>query len=84
MTTPKTDIETRLLNRQSMAKYLSVSTDTLDGMRKRGCPTVPVPGSQKLLFDPDDVIAWMRDYDTAQKTRYDSSSNEKANRIFGN
>lgn len=59
---PEVQIRARLLDRAHMAACIAVSEDSLDRMRKLGCPCVPVPGSSKVVFDPDDVIEWMKSH----------------------
>ena len=54
-------IAPRLLDRRGMALCLSISEDTLDSLRKRGLPEINVPGTSKVLFDPDDVIPWLKE-----------------------
>lgn len=49
-----------LLDRESMARALSISSDTLDRMRKCGCPSITIPGTKKIVFDPGDVVAWLK------------------------
>ena len=44
-----------------MAAVLSISVDTLDRLRKLGCPHIPVPDTKKVLFDPDDLVRWMKE-----------------------
>ena len=52
-----------------MAVCLSISEDTLDSLRKRGCPSVLVVGTSKVLFDPDDVIPWLTEQARPIETR---------------
>ena len=54
-------IQPRLLDRESMALCLSISIDVLDKLRKQGLPSVTIPGISKPLFDPDDVVPWMKE-----------------------
>ena len=54
-----TTIVPLLLGRCEMAAALSISTDLLDELRKKGLPTINVPGSSKILFHPPVVVEWL-------------------------
>lgn len=78
-------IQPRLLDRRRMAACLCLSEDTLDKLRKCGCPYVRVPGVQKSLFDPDDVVAWLKAESEAAAPDAESleRAKAKADAIFG-
>lgn len=48
-----------LLDRRQMARALSVGVDTLDRLRREGCPEITVGDMPR--FDIASVIAWLRD-----------------------
>ena len=58
--TPTEQVPLLLLDKKRMAAAICVSEDTLDGMRKAGCPCIPFPGARRVLFDPQDVVAWLK------------------------
>lgn len=73
-----------LLDRQKMAAAICVSEDTLDGMRKKGCPSIPVPGTRRILFDPADVIRWLKESEDAHgDTETLRAAKERADIVFG-
>ncbi len=78
-------IQPRLLDRRRMALALCLSEDTLDGLRKRGCPCVRVPGTSKLLFNPNRVVAWLEEHPDNQdrETVTAQQAREKADAVFG-
>ncbi len=43
-----------------MAAALCISATLLDDLRDAGCPTVPVPTTDKELYDPQEVVGWMK------------------------
>ena len=77
-------IQPRLLDRRRMAVCLSISEDTLDALRKRGCPCVPVVGTAKILFDPDDVVPWLKEQSKPIETRSEKEVGEELDSILNN
>ena len=77
-------IQPRLLDRRGMAMCLSVSEDVLDALRKRGCPCVPVVGTTKVLFDPDDVIPWLKEHSRPHETLTEKEASEELDSILNN
>ena len=77
-------VEARLLDRESMASALCLSTDTLDSLRKRGLPAITVPGTKKVLFDPEDVVAWMKQQSDQSETLSQAKARMEADNVFGN
>lgn len=69
-------IQPLLLDRAGMAAAICVSVDTLDQLRKRGCPCLRVPGTKKVLFDPPAVVEWLRE--ESQATDPDAGSLDRA------
>lgn len=55
-------LEPLLLDRENMAAVLCISATLLDDLRDAGCPTVPVPTTDKELYDPTEVVAWMKSH----------------------
>ncbi|MEX2015556.1 MAG: hypothetical protein WD873_02890 [Candidatus Hydrogenedentales bacterium] len=47
-----------------MASYISLSESTLDRLRKMGLPSVTVPGTSIVLFEPDRAVAWILEQGT--------------------
>ena len=77
-------IQPRLLDRRGMALCLSVSEDVLDALRKRGCPCVPVVGTTKVLFDPDDVIPWLKEQSKPIETQSEKEASEELDSLLRN
>ena len=77
-------IQPRLLDRRRMALCLSISEDTFDALRKRGCPCVPVVGTSKVLFDPDDVIPWLKEQARPIETRSEKEAGKELDSILNN
>lgn len=72
-----------LLDRKRMAAALCLSVSTLDALCKRGCPSIRVPGTSKILFDADDVVAWLK-LQQAPKDGPDAAAiHAEAQRVFG-
>ena len=72
-----------LLDRKRMARSLCLSVSTLDALCKRGLPSIHVVGTSKVLFDPVDVVGFLK---TAQapKDRPDAARiHQEADRVFG-
>lgn len=72
-----------LLDRARMATALCLSVSTLDNLCKRGCPSIRVPGTSKVLFDPADVVGFLK---TAQKPvdgPNAAAARAKADKVFG-
>ena len=74
----------RLLDRRGMAVCMSISEDVLDALRKRGCPCVPVVGTSKVLFDPDDVIPWLKEQARPIETRSEKEAGKELDSILNN
>lgn len=51
-----------LLDRENMSAALCISASLLDELRELGCPTVTVPSTDKILYDPNEVLAWMKSF----------------------
>ena len=77
-------IQPRLLDRRRMAVCLSISEDTLDALRKRGCPCVPVVGTAKILFDPDDVVPWLKEQSRPIETQSEKEASEELDSLLRN
>ena len=77
-------VEARLLDRARAAAALSISTDTLDKLRKRGCPCIAVPGTTKVLFDPDDVIPWLKEQSKPIETQSEKEASEELDSLLRN
>jgi len=77
-------VEPRLLDRESMASALCLSTDTLDALRKRGLPAITVPGTKKVLFDPDDVVDWIKEQSCPRESLSQAEARIEADNVFGN
>ncbi|MCL4694134.1 MAG: hypothetical protein KJ060_16675 [Candidatus Hydrogenedentes bacterium] len=71
-----------LLDREAMAAAISVCAATLDGMRKAGCPQITIPGTKKVLFDPVDVVAWLKEQ-SVPCTETLAAAKERADVVFG-
>jgi hypothetical protein len=52
-------IKLLLLDKERMAAAICVSSATLDDLRKRGLPSIPVPGCRRVLFNPARVVEWL-------------------------
>lgn len=73
-----------------MARSICVSVDVLDRMRAMGCPAIAVPGTggnkrgAKVVFDPVDVVAWLKsnggDVEREQMTM--QAAKAKADKLF--
>lgn len=77
-------VQAVLLDRRRMAVALCVSESLLDDLRARGCPCVRLPGHKKILFDPADVLAWLKTH-PANRPRENMTARratEKADAIF--
>ena len=77
-------IQPRLLDREGIALCLSVSVDVLDGLRKRGCPCVTVVGTSKVLFDPEDVIPWLKEQSKPPETLTEKKASEELDSLLRN
>ena len=77
-------IQPRLLDRKGMALAASISTDTLDKIRKLGCPEITVPGTTKFVFDPDDVIEWIKENSRPADTRSEKEASEELDSLLRN
>ena len=77
-------IQPRLLDRRGMALCLSLSEDLLDALRKRGCPCVRVVGTSKVLFDPDDVIPWLKEQARPLETVSEKEAGERLDSLLRN
>ena len=77
-------IQPRLLDRRGMALCLSISEDVLDALRKRGCPCVPVVGTAKVLFDPDDVIPWLKEQARPIETQSENEARKELDSLLRN
>lgn len=58
--TPTEPAPLLLLDKKRMAAAICISEALLDDMRKAGCPSITVPGARRVLFDPADVVAWLK------------------------
>ena len=74
----------RLLDRRGMALCLSISEDTLDTLRKRGCPCVHLVGTSKVLFDPDEVVDWVKEESKPIETLSEKEAAEELDSILNN
>ena len=63
---------------------LSISEDVLDTLRKRGLPSVTIPGIAKPLFDPDDVVQWMKEQSKPIETQSEKKAGEKLDLLLRN
>lgn len=43
-----------------MAAAICVSASVIDELNLAGCPTVPVPTNDAILYDPVEVVNWMK------------------------
>jgi len=77
-------VEVRLLNRELAAIALSISVDTLDVLRKRGCPSIQVPGTSKVVFDVDDVARWMKEESNLPETPSEKIASEELDLLLNN
>ena len=67
-----------------MAICLSISEDLLDSLRKRGCPSVLVVGTSKVLFDPDDVIPWLKEQARPIEARSEKEAGKELDLLLRN
>jgi hypothetical protein len=73
-----------LLDREAMAAAISICSATLDGMRKAGCPQITIPGTKKVLFDPADVVSWLKAHSVPlEDTVTLAQAKAKADVVFG-
>ncbi len=72
-----------LLDRARMAAALCLSVSTLDNLCKRGCPSIHVPGTSKILFDPADVVGFLKTAQTPKDGPDAAAIHAKAARVFG-
>lgn len=77
-------VEARLLDRARAAAALSISTDTLDKLRKRGCPCIAVPGTAKVLYDLEDAVAWLKEQSKPSETLTEKEAGEKLDSLLRN
>ena len=77
-------IQPRLLDRRGMALCISLSVDTLDRLVKLGCPCVPVVSTSKVLFDPTDVVRWMKEQARPIETLSEKEAGEELDSILNN
>ena len=77
-------IQPRLLDRRGMAMCLSISEDVLDALRKRGCPCVHLVGTSKVLFDPDEVVDWVKEQSKPIETQSEKEASEKLDSLLRN
>ena len=77
-------IQPRLLDRRGMSMCLSISEDVLDALRKRGCPCVTIPGIAKILFDPDDVVQWMKEQSKPLESLSEKEASKKLDSLLRN
>lgn len=75
-------IQPRLLDRRGMGACLSISVDVLDKLRKQGLPSVTIPGITKILFDPNDVIPWMKEQSEPIETLSEKEASEELDSIL--
>ena len=72
-----------LLDRARMAAALCLSLSTLDNLTKRGCPSIRVPGTSKVLFDPADVVGFLKSAQTPNDGPRAEAVHAEADRVFG-
>lgn len=77
-------VKIRLLDRKGMALCMSISEDVLDRLRKQGLPSVAIPGVSKPLFDPDDVVLWMKEQSKPLETRSETEASEQLDSLLQN
>ncbi len=77
-------IQPRLLDRRGMSMCLSISEDVLDTLRKQGLPSVTIPGITKILFDPDDVVPWMKEQSKPTETQSEKEASEELDSLLRN
>lgn len=75
-------IQPRLLDRRGMSLCLSISPDTLDVLRKRGCPCIHVVGTSKVLYDPDDMVSWLKEQAGSVNTRTERKASAEVDRLL--
>ena len=71
-----------LLDRKAMARAISLSESVLDGLRKRGCPSIKVPGVRKPLFNPSRVVEWLEAQNEPAQSLTATEASRKADEIF--
>ena len=74
----------RLLDRRSMALCLSIPEDVLDSLRTRGCPSVHVVGTAKVLFDLHDVVPWLKEQSKPTETVSEKEAGEELDSLLRN
>ena len=62
----------------------SISTDTLDRIRKLGCPEIKIPGTEKVVFDPDEVVAWLKEQSKPVETASEKEASQELDSILNN
>lgn len=72
-----------LMDRARMAASICVSEDTLDLMRRAGCPQLTVPGTKKVLFDPAAVVDWLRNQQAEVNAPSLAAAKEHYDVVFG-
>ena len=57
----------------------------MDDLRKLGCPCIHVPGTKKILFNPDRVVTWLEEQSTSEdfETMTVERASAKADEVFG-
>jgi excisionase family DNA binding protein len=50
------------MTREEIAEYLKVSTMTISRYISQGMPHLRAPEGGRVLFDPDDVVAWLKSH----------------------
>ena len=73
-----------LLDRRRMAAALCLSEDTLDQLRKIGLPSISVPGTSKILFNPTRVVQWLEAENTEREENSESAqaARERADIVY--
>jgi hypothetical protein len=71
-----------LYDKPEMAASIGVSEDLLDNLRKAGCPCVSIPGARRVLFDPVDVVEWLKGQNQREDLPSLSVANKRANLVF--
>jgi hypothetical protein len=66
-----------------MAGALCLSLSTLDNLCKRGCPSIRVPGTSKVLFDPADVVGFLKTAQAPKDSPDAARIHQEADRVFG-
>ena len=75
-------LQPRLLDREGMALAASISTDTLDKLRKMGCPEITIPGTEKVVFDPDEVVEWIKENSQPVETLSEKEAGVKLDQLL--